>query len=56
MTQTQNVPVRWCPTPDCGAPSTLSEEVWQEIEDNDDGVLRPCCCRIPRLYLKAMPK
>jgi hypothetical protein len=54
MTQVENLPARWCPM--CCAPSTLSEDVWQEIERKDEEVLCADCCRVPRLWLTARPK
>jgi hypothetical protein len=54
MTQTQNRPVRWCP--ECDAVSTLSEDVWQEIEETKEEVPCPMCFACPQPWSKRNPR
>lgn len=57
MTQVENHPVRWCPNPECKAPSTIPEDEWREIERKDEEVLCANCLeRPPRLWLTEKPQ
>lgn len=47
-------PARWCPL--CTAASTLTEDMWQQLETGTTEVVCANCCRVPRLWLKEEPR
>lgn len=68
MTPVQDLPVRWCPNPLCGASSTIPEYEWVAIEltvrvaalegrgRSAAEVVCANCCRPFTSWLKARPR